>query len=148
MGIRPQYPDRNIIVCEPSEWGEILMVSEHCLNTHYFDAVPEGLQNVTFVMDGFDTSLTDDELQFLANNRSYTKRLMYPPVLQQRVLNFVDENNQEVNIAIPPTRVYEVDNTTDCEYRSHVNRCRGPSDACLFACGKGIPVALRSDINM
>jgi len=162
VDIRAQYPGHNITVCNPAEWTEILMVSEHCLNTHYFDAVPEGIQNVTFVMDGFDSSLfvdrtnrtfSDEELQFLANNRSYTKRLTYPPVLKERLLNFkfLDDDDSgkehEVKVGIPPTRVYEVDNTTDCEYRSHVNMCRGPSDSCMFACGKGIPIALRSDIN-
>jgi len=161
VDIRAQYPENNITVCNATEWTEILMVSEHCLNTHYFDAVPEGIQNITFVMDGFDKSLfvdrtnktfSNEELHFLANNRSYTKRLTTPPVLKQRLLNFRfrDEENDvdnEIKIAIPPTRVYEIDNTTDCEYRSHVNMCTGPSDACMFSCGKAIPIALRSDVN-
>jgi len=162
VDIRAQYPRHNVTVCDPTEWNDILMVSEHCLNTHYFDAVPEGVQNVTFVMDGFDRSLfvdrtnktfSNEDLQFLANNKSYTKRLESPPVLKERVLSFTihdddkSKQDQEVKVVIPPTRVYEVDNTTDCEYRSHVNMCRGPSDVCMLACGKAIPISLRSDVN-
>lgn len=110
VDIRAQYPKNKIVECNGTEWLEVMTVVEKCLNHHYFDALPEAFENVTFIMEGWDPTLfvnmtnktlNRHEHHASAWNRSVTKRREYDQVSVQRILQVYRLFNSSISEVEP-----------------------------------------------
>jgi len=153
-------------VCSEEEDSQILYVIEECLNYHYFDLLPDELENITFVMEGYDPTMninyTDRSIPRsiqkhweLAMNRSHTKRDMYEAskTSHETDIKEYDESSSSWNTnhyqILSPDHVYDIDNSIDCKYRNIDSMCTpGAADYCIYACGYAIPTGPRNDTNV